>query len=68
MNITPSCQDPYDNSISADDAHQVIRRMVGAVPDTETIPLREALGRVVATDMISPMDVPPHRNLSLIHI
>ncbi len=65
MNITPSCQDPYDNSISADDAHQVIRRMVGAVPDTETIPLREALGRVVATDMISPMDVPPHRNSAM---
>lgn len=65
MTNTPSCQDPYDNSISADDAHQIIRRRVLAVPETETIQLREGLGRVLAADLISPMNVPPHRNSAM---
>ena len=50
MTNTPSCQDPYDNSISADDARQIIRRLARAVPETETISLREGLGRVLAAD------------------
>jgi len=65
MTNTLSCQDPYDNSISADDAHQIIRRLVRAVPQTETVPLSEGLGRVLATALISPMNVPPHRNSAM---
>ena len=65
MTTAPSCQDPYDSSISADDAHRIIRRLVAAVPETETIPLRDAPDRVLAADLISPMDVPPHRNSAM---
>jgi len=65
MTTTPSCQDPYDSSISATDAHQIIRRLVRSVAETETIQLREGLGRVLAADLISPMNVPPHRNSAM---
>lgn len=65
MTTTPSCQDPYDSSISATDAHQIIRRLVRSVAETETIQLREGLGRVLAVDLISPMNVPPHRNSAM---
>jgi molybdopterin molybdotransferase len=33
--------------------------------DTEALPLFEALGRVLAEDVISPVDVPPHDNSAM---
>jgi len=33
-----------------------------AVAGVETVPLAHALGRILAEDMVSPMDVPPHDN------
>lgn len=65
MQTTVSCQDPYDNAISAEQAHSIIRQTARPVAQTETISLQDALDRVLATALISPMDVPPHRNSAM---
>lgn len=44
------------------------RRIAAHVPtivDTESIPIRDALGRIVAADLISPVDVPGHTNSAM---
>ncbi|HJS03014.1 MAG TPA: molybdopterin molybdenumtransferase MoeA, partial [Variovorax sp.] len=35
------------------------------VPQTERIALRDALGRVLAEDIVSPVSVPPHDNSAM---
>ncbi|MGB5834288.1 MAG: gephyrin-like molybdotransferase Glp [Thiohalocapsa sp.] len=65
MNSPPSCQDPYDNAISAAEARDMIGRFVRPVMEIEHIPLRDTLGRVLAADLISPMNVPPYRNSAM---
>lgn len=32
------------------------------VTETETVPLKQALGRILAEDIVAPRDVPPHAN------
>jgi molybdopterin molybdotransferase len=39
-----------------------LRRRVVVLPERETVPLAEALGRVLAADLVAPRDVPPHDN------
>ncbi len=48
--------------LRVDDAKQAILRRLSAVTDTERVELRQALGRVLAEDVISPIDVPQHDN------
>ncbi|MET0310710.1 MAG: gephyrin-like molybdotransferase Glp [Burkholderiaceae bacterium] len=45
--------------------HAFISQLVEPVPEVEPVSLREALGRVVALDVISPVDVPPHDNSAM---
>jgi molybdopterin molybdotransferase len=65
MQTSSSCQAPNDTAVSADQAQGIIRATVRAVEETETIALQQALGRVLAADLIAPMDVPPHRNSAM---
>ncbi|RYY67976.1 MAG: molybdopterin molybdenumtransferase MoeA, partial [Comamonadaceae bacterium] len=50
--------------------HEFIAQIVASLalaeePDTEHVPLHEALGRVLAQDIVSPISVPPHDNSAM---
>jgi len=45
-----------------DDALAILAERITCVAETETVPLRRALGRVLAEEVISPRNVPPHDN------
>jgi molybdopterin molybdotransferase len=58
--------DEYDpNSLTVEQAHELIDRIVEPVTGSERIYLRQALDRVLATDIPAPFDVPPHRNSAM---
>ncbi len=51
-----------DSLIPFDDAMTELAARLTTVVDTETVPLVEAAGRVLAEDLISERNVPPHDN------
>ncbi len=56
----------YDpNALPAHTVNAFLSRMVAAVDTTETLPLMQCLGRVLAQDVISPIDVPSHDNSAM---
>ena len=56
----------YDpQALSADDVLFFLSKLVTPVTDTIELPLFEALGRVLAADVVSPFDVPPHDNSAM---
>ena len=58
--------DGYDpQALSADDVLHFLAKLVSPVQDISNVPLFEALGRVLATDVVSPFDVPPHDNSAM---
>jgi molybdopterin molybdotransferase len=62
----PSCMDDYDpNAMSVAQARQFIKQFLSPVVETETLPLRESLGRVLAEDIVSPSNVPNHNNSAM---
>jgi molybdopterin molybdotransferase len=62
----PSCMDDYDpNAMSVAQARQFIAQFLQPVAETESLPLRESLGRVLAVDIISPSNVPNHNNSAM---
>ena len=61
-----SCADDYDpNSMPVAKAREVIARFLSPVTATERVHVRAALGRVLAADVISPLDVPAHDNSAM---
>lgn len=64
-NSIESCMDSIDSSISADDALQMILTRVRPVEGVEAVPLRNALGRVLARPVTSPINVPAYRNSAM---
>ena len=61
-----SCADDYDpNSMPVAKAREFIFRFLEPVRSTVRVPIRDALGRVLAEDVISPVDVPSHRNSAM---
>ncbi len=61
-----SCADDYDpDSMPVDRARALIRRFLVPVTATERVHLRAALGRVLAGDITSPIDVPGHDNSAM---
>jgi len=61
-----SCLDDYDpNSLSVDRARRVLLDRVQPVTGSERVFIRQALGRVLAADVISPVDVPAHDNSAM---
>lgn len=56
----------YDpQALSAGQVLDFLSRLVAPVQDTVKLPLFEALGRVLAEDVVSPFDVPPHDNSAM---
>ncbi len=47
------------------EANRRIEAHVPEISETESVPLLEALGRIVAEDLVSPMDVPGHTNSAM---
>src|SRR5687767_15090391 len=61
-----SCADDYDpNSMPVAKAREVIARFLTPVTAMERLHVRSALGRVLAEDVISPLDVPAHDNSAM---
>jgi molybdopterin molybdotransferase len=61
-----SCADNYDpNSLHADRARELILGLLPPVTGIERVFVRQALDRVLAADVISPIDVPSHDNSAM---
>jgi molybdopterin molybdotransferase len=61
-----SCADDYDpNSMPVDGARALIRRFLEPISATERVHVRFALERVLADDVVSPLDVPGHDNSAM---
>lgn len=62
----PSCMDDYDpNSMPVAKARQFIKQFLNPVAETETLPLVNSLGRVLAADILSPANVPNYDNSAM---
>jgi molybdopterin molybdotransferase len=63
---TVSCLDGYDpNALRVDNAAQAIRACLSPVTQTERLFIRDALGRVLAEDIVPSIDVPAHDNSAM---
>jgi molybdopterin molybdotransferase len=61
-----SCADDYDpNSMPVAKAREVIARFLQPVTASERLSVRAALGRVLAEDVVSPLNVPAHDNSAM---
>ena len=61
-----SCIDDYDpDALHVDKARAAIRACLTPVTETERLPVRAALGRVLAEDIVSAIDVPAHDNSAM---
>jgi molybdopterin molybdotransferase len=61
-----SCADDYDpNSMPVTKAREFIRAYLKPVTGTERVAIRAGLGRILAADVISPLDVPAHDNSAM---
>src|SRR4030095_15620272 len=61
-----SCVAGYDpKALPVAQAQEFIARLAPRVHTVELLPLRSALGRVLARDVVSPIDVPAHDNSAM---
>jgi molybdopterin molybdotransferase len=61
-----SCADDYDpNSMPVAKARELIRSFLSPVTAIERVHVRSALGRVLASDIVSPIAVPGHDNSAM---
>ena len=62
----PSCMEDYDpNAMSVTQARQFIKQFLSPVAETETVTTMQALGHVLAADIVSPSNVPNHNNSAM---
>jgi len=68
MNIEKivSCLDGYDpDALRVDKAREAIRSCLSVVRETESVPVRQALGRVLAEAIVPSINVPSHDNSAM---
>jgi molybdopterin molybdotransferase len=66
ITLQPSCADAGDPaSITIAQAMAAIQRALRPIEDFERVPIRSALGRVLAEACVSPIDVPSHTNSAM---
>ena len=66
IQIQPSCADPSEpDSLSVEEALQRIQTQLPTIETCEYLSLRDALGRVLAAPIISPINVPAHVNSAM---
>jgi molybdopterin molybdotransferase len=62
----PSCEDELNTGLlTVAEARARILEGVTAISGTETVPVRDALDRVLAQDIVSPINVPSHTNSAM---
>jgi len=62
----PSCADDVDkDSLRVDEARRRILKAITPITDIERLALRSALGRILAQDIVSPLNVPAHTNSAM---
>ena len=62
----PSCDDPIEPELMpVAIALQRMREQVSAVSETKTVALRDSLGHVLSTDLVSPIQVPAYTNSAM---
>jgi molybdopterin molybdotransferase len=54
-----------EQNVSVEDARSAIRAAIGPVTDIETVPLTRAFHRILATDVVSTINVPAHDNSAM---
>jgi molybdopterin molybdotransferase len=63
---TISCLDGYDpNALRVDKARQAILSCLSPLEETQTVKVREALGRVLAQEIVPQINVPAHDNTAM---
>jgi molybdopterin molybdotransferase len=63
---TVSCLDGYDpDALRVDKALEAIRACLSPITATETIAIRQTLGRVLAQDIVPSINVPAHDNSAM---
>ena len=61
-----SCLAGYDpDAVPVEQAQQIIREFISPITESEAVDLKNALGRVLAEDIISPINVPAHDNAAM---
>jgi molybdopterin molybdotransferase len=63
--MSDPCHDPSQKLISADECIEYLLQKALPVTDVETVPVRDALGRVLAADQVSQVTVPPSDNSAM---
>jgi len=63
---TVSCLDGYDpDALRVDKAREAILACLSPITETEKVPVREALGRILAQDIVPQINVPAHDNSAM---
>jgi molybdopterin molybdotransferase len=66
IQATVSCLDGYDpNALRVDKARQAILSCLTPITETQAVPVRESLGRVLAQEIVPAIDVPSHDNTAM---
>jgi len=61
-----SCLDGYDpDALRVDKAREAILSVLGAIREEESVPVRMALGRVLAQQIVPSINVPAHDNTAM---
>jgi len=63
--VTDICYPKSAKLLSVDDARQRIRQAISGIDDHQRIDLGQALGRILAKSVTSPIDIPPQRNAAM---
>lgn len=61
----PGCDEHDPSLLTVDTALARILALAIPVKDTESLPIRESLGRVLSEPVISPLNVPPYSNSAM---
>jgi len=65
VQLTDDCFAFSGPLLPVDEAERIIDERITPVAETEIVPLRAAAGRILAADLIAPMDLPPFDNAAV---
>ena len=61
-----SCLDGYDpDALHVDKAREAMRACISPITNSETLPVRETLGRILAQEIVPAINVPSHDNSAM---
>ena len=65
VQMLPNCEGEEPDLLPVEEAYRRINGSLVPITSSEAVALGDALGRVLAVPIISPFDVPPHRNSAM---